>query len=134
MRHYPLNSPQAAARIVALTLVSDGHLGRAEWQMLERLGAADQLGLPLPALQAVVHDLCEDLLTASHLDWNEICRIDAATLTGLLSEVTEPLLQGRVLQLCVAVAEADAHVADGEVQVLSAAVAQWGLWPEACHG
>ena len=134
MRHYPLNSPQAAARIVALTLVSDGHLGRTEWQMLERLGAADQLGLSLPALQAVVHDLCEDLLTASHLDWSEVCRIDAATLNGLLREVSEPMLQGRVLQLCTAVAEADAHLADGEVQMLSAAVAQWGLWPEASHG
>ncbi|MFM2118860.1 MAG: hypothetical protein RL722_328, partial [Pseudomonadota bacterium] len=36
MRHYPRNSPQAAARLVALTLVADGHLAPAELEALAR--------------------------------------------------------------------------------------------------
>jgi len=30
MRTYPRNSPQAAARILALVLISDGHVSRSE--------------------------------------------------------------------------------------------------------
>ena len=30
MRTYPTNSPQAAGRIVALALLADGHLSKAE--------------------------------------------------------------------------------------------------------
>ena len=37
MRSYPVNSPQAAARIVALTVVADGDIGDAEIEWLDRL-------------------------------------------------------------------------------------------------
>ena len=37
MRTYPTNSPQSAARIVALTLVADGHVSPEELDALERL-------------------------------------------------------------------------------------------------
>ena len=37
MSSYPANSPQAAARIVALTLVADGDIGSAEIEYLDRL-------------------------------------------------------------------------------------------------
>ncbi len=37
MRSYPANSPQAAARIVALIVVADGDIGDAEIEMLDRL-------------------------------------------------------------------------------------------------
>ena len=36
MRHYPRNSPQAAGRILALALLSDGHLSKRELDMLDR--------------------------------------------------------------------------------------------------
>ena len=36
MRSYPVNSPQAAARIVALTVFADGDIGDAEIAWLEQ--------------------------------------------------------------------------------------------------
>ncbi len=36
MRTYPTNSPEAAARIVALALLADGHLSLIEIDALER--------------------------------------------------------------------------------------------------
>ena len=36
MRSYPVNSPQAAARIIALTVVADGDIGAAEIEWLDR--------------------------------------------------------------------------------------------------
>ena len=45
MRSYSANSPQAAARIVALTVVADGDIGDAEIEWLDRLAVHEQLGL-----------------------------------------------------------------------------------------
>ncbi|HBY64031.1 MAG TPA: hypothetical protein DEH78_29770 [Solibacterales bacterium] len=130
MRTYPDNSPQAAARIVALAMLADGNLCKAEVDELERLGFHAQLGLPPDALHVIVHDLCEDLLSAAHLTWGDACRVDPRTLAGLLCEVDDPRLRLKVLRLCVAVVEADGHVADGESIVLVTAVEHWGLQRE----
>lgn len=127
MRTYPRNSPQAAARIVAVALLADGHLSPHELDALDAARAHEQLGLPREALHGVVHAFCEDLLAAAQLDWSEACRVDERTLAALLADVDDPALRRRVLELCIAVAEADAEVGEGESLVIGTAVAQWGL-------
>ena len=47
-----------------------------------------------------------------------------------MAEIENPALRATVLRLCVAVAEADDHVADAESIVLVSAVEQWGLHRE----
>ena len=127
MRSYPHNSPQAAARIVALTLVADGHVSDVELDVLDRAGAFARLGLDRGEMHAVLQDFCEDLLQARHPNWADACQIDPETLNQLMAEVGDPVLRATVLNLCVAVAEADDHVAEGESIVLVNAVEQWGL-------
>ncbi|WP_244123163.1 hypothetical protein [Burkholderia gladioli] len=60
MRSYPRNSPQAAARIVALVLIADGHIDRREEQVIETLGIARKLGLGTAEFERIVQALCED--------------------------------------------------------------------------
>lgn len=127
MRRYPRNSPCAAARVVAMTLLADGRLCRDEVDALERLGVATRLGLSTPELSGVVHAFCEDLLDIAHLTAADTCRIDPATMMSLLDEVDDPSLRAQVLALCLELAQADAHVDDGESNVLVALVEQWGL-------
>jgi uncharacterized tellurite resistance protein B-like protein len=127
MRSYPRNSPQAAARVVALTLLADGHLCKAELDVLNHVGAAARLGLTTTELQEVVRDFCEDLLASRGPSWSDACSIDQRTLAGLMAEIDDPELRLTVVQLCVAVAEADDHIADGESVVLVAAVEHWGM-------
>jgi uncharacterized tellurite resistance protein B-like protein len=127
MRTYPTDSPQAAARIVALTLVADGHVSQAELDVLERVGVDEQLGLAPLMLKAVMQGFCEDLLQARNPHWSEACQIDPRTLNQLMAEIEDPALRRTVLRLCVAVAEADDHVSDAESVVLVSAVSQWGL-------
>jgi len=134
MRAYPQDSPQSAARIVALTLLADGNLCRRELDALERLQVHGELGLEGGELQHVVHDVCEDLLAEAHLAWADVCRVTPYTLAALLAEVAEPELRRRVLRLCVALAEADGVVDDGEAAVLVAAVQAWGLEREILAG
>jgi uncharacterized tellurite resistance protein B-like protein len=133
MRSYPRNSPQAAARIVALTVLADGHLCKEELDVLDRLDAHTQLGTSRAQLHAVMHEFCNDLLSSMHLSWEEACRVDPRTMGDLMAEIDDRELRLTVLQLCVAVVEADEHVADGESIVLNAAVEHWGLHREMLH-
>jgi hypothetical protein len=130
MRTYPANSPEAAARIVAVTLLSDGYVGQTEYEFLSRPGVAMALGLEVERLHGVVHAFCDDLQASSTDPWVEVTRVDARTLARLLGEIDEPALQRRLLRLCHAAVEADGHVAQGESTVLSAAMAQWGLYAD----
>lgn len=130
MRTYPRNSPQAAARIVALAMLADGHLCKGELDAVARLGGHEQLGLDPTQLHDVIRTLCEDLLAAAHGSWSDACRIDPHTLDALLAEIDDTDLRLSVLRLCAAVVEVDGHVADGESVVMVAAVEQWGLHRE----
>lgn len=127
MRSYPANSPQAAARIVALTVVADGDIGDAEIELLDRLAVHEQLGLTRHDLHALLDTFCEDLLSSGQLEWADACPVDERTLAELMGEIQEPALRLKLLRLCVALAEIDAHVAEGESIVLVAAVEHWGL-------
>ena len=62
MRSYPRNSPEAAARIVALVLISDGHVSRSEFETLHQLKGAGDLGLEPQNMPGIVQTLCEDVL------------------------------------------------------------------------
>lgn len=127
MRTYKIDSPQAAARVVAVTLVSDGHVSITELDLLDRIGAYRQLGIDRSEMLAVLQGFCDDLMQARHPDWADACQIDPRTLNLLMAEIEDPALRMAVLRICVAVAEVDGHIADGESMVLVSAVEQWGL-------
>jgi len=65
---------------------------------------------------------CEDLLSREQLNWADACPVDERTLADLMGEIQDPALRLKLLRLCVELAEADAHVAEGESIVLVAAV------------
>jgi hypothetical protein len=127
MRRYPRNSPQAAARIVALTVFADGDISDIEIKLLEQLDVPAQLGLTRDELQQVLDAFCEDLLSSMQLAWADACPVDERTLGELMGDIDEPALRQTLLGLCVRLAEIDAHVAEGESIVLNAAVEHWGL-------
>ena len=127
MRSYPHNSPEAAARIVALVLISDGHVCRSEFDVLKQLGAERELGLEPHLLPLIVHTLCEDLLACGYETGLLIANVNDSTLASVMAEVSDPDLQRKVLQLSLAAARADGHLADGETLVVEAARHHWRL-------
>ncbi|WP_088279290.1 hypothetical protein [Ideonella sp. A 288] len=127
MRRYPTNSPQAAARIVALTVVADGDIGDVEIEWLDRLSVHEQLGLARQELHALLDTFCEDLLSSHQLKWADACPVDERTLADLMGEVQDPPLRLKLLRLCVELAEVDDRIDEGESLVLVAAAEHWGL-------
>lgn len=134
MRTYALNSPQAAARIVTMAMLADGHLSRAELKTLDRLGVHQQLGLSPLDLHDVVQAFCEDLFATAHGSYEAINRVDPQTIAELATEITDPVLRLQLLQLCAEVVEADAHLAEGESLVMTALTDHWCLQREMLRG
>ncbi len=127
MRSYPHNSPEAAARIVALVLISDGHVCSSEFDILKQLGAEHELGLEPQLLPHIVHTLCEELMASGYASGSLIDNVDDSTLAALMAEISDPVLQRTVLRLALAAARADGHLADGEAMVLEAVRRHWPL-------
>lgn len=125
MRTYLCNSPEAAARLVALVLIADGHVCRSEIDVLDQLAVARELGLPPDAMPGIIQTLCEDLLLGTDASGSLLANVDDRALACLMAEVTDPVLRGKVLRLAGAVASADRHLADGEVLVIEAARRHW---------
>lgn len=133
MRQYPKNSPQAAARIVALTLISDGQLKRAEMAILEHSDAHADLGLHRGVFREVVQGLCADLLDQAQRQGEVDCLIDKALIERLLTDVDDAAMRRTVLRLAIAVVHADGQVHDGESIILLAMIEQWGIDLAALH-
>ena len=127
MRSYPHNSPEAAARIVALVLISDGQACHTEFDILKQLGAERELGLEPHLLPHIVHTLSEELLLGGCATGSLIDKLDEHALASLMAEVSDPAVQRAVLRLSLAAAHADGHLAAGEAVVMNAARSHWKL-------
>lgn len=127
MRSYPRNSPEAAARIVALVLISDGHACSSEFDILKQMGAERELGLEPQLLPHIVHTLCEELRASGSATGPVMSHVDDSALASLMAEISDPALQRKVLRLSLAVARADGLLTDAEAMVLASAQHHWKL-------
>ena len=127
MRSYPPNSPEAAARIVALALLADGHLSQTEYTALGRHRASQLLGLKENAMESVVQHLAEDLMAFGASSWGgSISLLDEDSFRSLLKEVSNPSLRIIVLEICAAVTSADQHQSETEHGLLEFTRKTWG--------
>lgn len=128
LRPYPRNSPEAAARIVALALIANGRIKAAEMAVLDAQRAPQRLGLTRAQWHGVIQDLCADLLGPARC--GDEGRIPGEVLDRMLDEVEDGDTRRLVLHLCAAVIHADRQIDDGESIVLQAAIERWGLHPD----
>jgi hypothetical protein len=129
MRTYAFNSPKAAGRIVAIALLADGHLSSEELSALYRARIAERLGLAPGEFSAILQELCEDLLTTSHLNWSDACKVDSNVMQQVMRELEDPVLRAEVLNLCHVAVYADRHVADTEAALLASLSRAWQAYP-----
>ena len=134
MRSYPRNSPEAAARIVALVLISDGHVCSSEVEALNQFDGARDLGLEPQHMPGIVQTLCEDLLMEGFDGRSILSHLDDGTLAPMMAEVDEPRLQGEVLRVAASAVNADKLLADGETAMLDAISRHWQTRPVTLEG
>ena len=127
MRTYPRNSPQAAARVVALTVLADGHLGAQEIDALRRIDVAGRLDLSQSEFMAVVQAVCDDLMASSHQHWSGIDHLPRNELKLVLDEIDDVGLRLIVLEICAALCECDQNLTDAEYDMLCTQADHWDL-------
>src|SRR5271168_4265657 len=110
MRTYRCDSPQAAGRLVALSLLADGHVSSAELKALGAARLTERLGLAPGEFQTIVQDLCEDLMSVAHLNWGDRCQPDSEVMHHLIAELRDPQTRAEVMSLCRVAVEADRHI------------------------
>lgn len=126
MRHYQCDSPEAAARVVAACLLSDGHLAKEEIEALHRLGFEKRLSLHPSQFLLVVQNLCEDLTCSAYLSWGDVCQFDPFVIAQLAVDVQSRQLQRDVILLCEEVMHAQGHYSERQVEFLRSLRAVWG--------
>ena len=129
MRSYPRNSSEAAARIVALVLISDGHACSSEFRALSEEDVDRSLCLSPLSFHSIVQTLCEDLLMDGFDGGSILSCVDDVSMASLLAEVDLPELRVKVMRAATAAVDADKHLSAGEAAVLDAIGRHWGLGP-----
>jgi len=129
MRSYPRNSPEAAARILALVLISDGHVCRSEFERLKQLDGVRHLGLDPQKMPGIVQTFCEDLLMEGFDGRSLLSRMGDGLMASLMAEVDDLHLRAQVLRLAELVAHADKHLSEGETAMIAAIRAIWQTSP-----
>jgi uncharacterized tellurite resistance protein B-like protein len=122
MRSYSVDSPHAAGRILALTMIVDGNLAGSELAALDRSKILEHIDLDQAQFQRLLQDLCDDLLTSTS---HGAIQLDNALIDGLLEEIAHPDLRRSLLRAMWRIADADDWLADAEAVLLTRASNAW---------
>lgn len=125
MRHYAANSPQALARLLALGMLIDGMAEEVEYDLLERDGALDELGITRSDLDAVLHEFYQDMDLGTSMTRTLDQRLTAGDLSQLVGEVTEPRHQQTLLLAMMRIAVANGELSAGEARLIREALVHW---------
>jgi hypothetical protein len=125
MRHYQCDSPEAAARVVAACLLSDGHVGADEIDALHCHGIEQRLSLRPRQFLTVMQTLCEDMGSAAYLNWGDACRLDPVIVAQLAADVQDWQIRRDIISLCNEAIHADRHISEGEAGFLRMLHAAW---------
>lgn len=125
MHHYPANSPYAAARVLALTLLADGAIDPRETRALERSGALERLRVSPRAFDEVLRTLCEDVDVYTPRTPDGRLMPGREMVAGMLSEIRLPMLRASLYGTMLGIVHADGVLADEESALLDLARACW---------
>lgn len=125
MRLCATDSPDAVCRLLALSMIVDGHMAPCEIKALEHSAILERLGVDADTFDDAVMALCEDLLETARRHDHADVEIDNAMLDRLLDEVADPLLRMHVLKAMLDIVHADRLIDSREHLLLRRAQRKW---------
>jgi uncharacterized tellurite resistance protein B-like protein len=127
VRNYPIDSPEAAARLVALALMADGNVDRSELLLLERQQLLNRLGLDQEQFDSIYYDYCTDMLGSAYRHATGELELDAGNIKKILSEIQDPGLQKKLLRMMLDIVNADHRLTGNEATLISHALRHWEI-------
>jgi len=127
MRRYTANSPEATARIVALTLMADGAVDASELKLIERDQMISRLGMNLSQFDRIFYEFCEDMLTSADRHSSGRLELDRETINRLFDEIRDPVLQQKAIRFMLDIVNADHCLSSSEALLIAQALERWEL-------
>lgn len=127
MRTYPTNSAKAVSRLLALTMIVDGHLAPSELKAMRGSAIPAHARLDEDDFDDVVRELCEDLLTSAARRCSAEVEIDSRLLDGLLGEVEDQALRLSVMKTMLDIVHADSVLDTRETILIERAFKAWSV-------
>jgi uncharacterized tellurite resistance protein B-like protein len=127
MRSYPTNSPKAVSRLLALTMIVDGHLSPSELKAMRTSSMPAQAMLGEDEFDDVVRDLCEDLLASAARRSSHEVEIDSRLLDTLLGEVDDSALRLSLMKTMLDIVHADSVLDTRETILIERAFKAWSV-------
>lgn len=131
MRICATDSPDAVCRLLALSMIVDGHLAPSEIKALQHSAILERLGVDADRFDDAVMSLCEDLLERARRKDSADIEIDNALLDRLLDDVADPLLRMHVLKAMLDIVHADRLIDSREGLLLRRAQRRWSMTADA---
>jgi uncharacterized tellurite resistance protein B-like protein len=125
MRHYPANSPEALARVVAIAMMADGAIDSSELKSLERHDIINRIGLDHDRFDQVFYEYYQDLLSCAHRLPSGQFELDSVNIGLLLDEIRDPLLQKKALRAMLDIVNADRRLTGSEAGLIAQALKHW---------
>lgn len=127
MRHYPQNSPQARARILAMCLLADSDLDDEELNELSQKNIYHLVDMtPLEFMQVLrdyLHDL-SDTLTSNDA---RVSMLNPEQVNMILSEVTEHPSRIALLATALSLCKGDHALNNAELALFQHIMGQWNI-------
>lgn len=133
MRTYATDSPEALARVIAMTMITDAKLDDRELEIMEILFLYDVLGVSRPEFSAIVKDYCSDLVAAGSPN-GKIDIMDRERIDRVVDEVQDPKKRLQTAQMIANVIRADGHLHDAELALFRHILERWNLTLDQLRG
>lgn len=125
MRTYPQDSQEAVCRLLALSMIVDGHMAPSELKAMQHSAILERVGADADAFDTVVQGLCEDMLARATRVHGAEVELDRGTIDALLGEVGDPLLRMCTLKAMLDIVHADQLLDSREHLLLQRALRTW---------
>lgn len=126
MKTYPKDSPEAIARVLAMTMITDATLDDRELEIMDRLRLYDMLGLTKAEFAHVVKAYCDDLVAAGSPD-GKVDLMDRPRIDAVADLVEDPARRVTVAQMMLNIIKADDTLHKAELALLRYILARWNL-------
>lgn len=123
MRSYPTDSPQAASRLLALSVMIDGDGSPSEIAGTYRRGILDCAGIDNEVFDQVLQEMRADLPTTA----DGLVKLETEMVDQLLAEIVRPDLRLSVWKAMWQLVYADEQLADAEAALLLRATSTWAI-------
>ena len=125
MHSYAVDSPEAISRILALTMIVDGHVSPSEVRTMHAAALLREINIDADTFDSTLRHLCEDLLDAAACRHAGMVEFDPALLDALLAEIADQLLQVCLWKTMLDIIEADGHLDGRETTLVRRAARAW---------